>query len=240
MKVSMDRKRFQDLCKLGAWSTFIAGGFYCMMVICAFILPRSIATYQATQEYFFDFQIYKSLFLFLKWSMFLSSIAMIGVVYSIYNLARESNKTIIGFFSLLAVIGYAFNLFQSILDLSQIPSLVEGYRTSSANVQEVITVMGVSNVSLFVLSMGLPGLWAIAVSSKAITNKEVPRFIPVLGFLWGLGNIATVFAHVFVILPLIYLIALGAMICTPVWAIYEGVFFMKIMKKGLSYIKLTE
>ncbi len=236
----MDRKRFQDICKLGAWSTFIAGGFYCAMVICAFILPRSIATYQASQEYFLDFQIYKSLFVFLKWSMFLSSIAMIGVVYSIYNLARESNKTIIGFFSLLALIGYAFNLFQSILDLSQIPALVDGYQASSVNVQEVITVMGVSNVSLFVLSMGLPGLWAIAVSCIALSNQEVPKFIPILGFLWGIGNIATVFAHVFVILPLIYLIALGAMISTPIWAIYEGVFFIKVMKKGLSYIELTD
>lgn len=236
----MQRERYRDICLIGAWSTFVAGGFYVCMVVCAFILPRSIATYQASAEYFSDFQSFKTLFVFLKWSMFISSIAMVGVVFSVYNLSRECNKAFLGFFSVLAIIGYAFNMLQSILDLSQIPLLVSEYTTSSDTVKEVIQAFGISNVSLFVLSMGLPGCWALAVSYKTFSNKAVPKFIPILGVLWALGNISTVFAHVFVILPLIYLIAIGAMICTPIWMIAEGMFFLKISKIGVPYIQLVD
>ena len=135
MKKVLLRKRYEDICLLGGISTFVAGGLYSLMVICAFILPSSIATYQASVEYFNDFQEYEALFLILKWSMFLSSLAMLGVVFSIYNLTRERNKVLIGYFSLLAIIGYAFNLLQSILDMSQIPLMVEQYVASSSNIK---------------------------------------------------------------------------------------------------------
>ena len=236
----MQKDRFYDLCTLGAWCTFIAGALYVAMVICAFLLPSSIATYQATLQYFKDFMEVKGLFLFLKWCMFFGSIAMIGVVYVIYNLAREVNRTFVGFFSLLAIIGYSFNMYQQILDISRIPYLVHHYSLASENVRQVIEVYGVSNVHLFILSMGLPGVWAIAISLKAYTNPQVPRLLAFLGFLWGIGNIFTVIAHVFVFLPLIYLVAIGALICTPVWAIGEGVFFLKLREKGFNYIKLKE
>ena len=234
----MQKNHFYDLCTLGAWATFTAGFLYFCMVICAFILPESIATYQATDQYFKDFESNKSLFLFLKICMFLGSIAMLGVVYVIFHLSRAKNRAYVGFFSLLAIIGYGFNLLQSVLDFSRVPWLVEHYLESPAYIQEIIQTFGVSNVYLFILSLGLPGVWAVAISFRAYNNPDVPKFVVFLGFLWGIGNLVTVFAHVFVILPLIYLVALGAFISTPIWAIAEGVFFLRIRKKGLHYVDL--
>ena len=46
--------------------------------------------------------------------------------------------------------------------------------------------------------------------------------------MWGVGNIVTVFAHVVIIIWLIYLVAFGALCAAPVWSIWEGVFLLRI------------
>ena len=49
--------------------------------------------------------------------------------------------------------------------------------------------------------------------------------------MWGVGNIVTVFAHVAIIIWLIYLVAFGALCAAPIWSIWEGVFLMRISKQ---------
>jgi hypothetical protein len=65
-------------------------------------------------------------------------------------------KGYVRFFSLLAIIGYTFNLCHQILDVSRIPSLVDSYHPSSETIREVIEVYEHTNVHLFILSLGLP------------------------------------------------------------------------------------
>ena len=52
-----------------------------------------------------------------------------------------------------------------------------------------------------------------------------------MGFLWGVGNIITVFAHVVVIIWLIYFVAFGALCAAPIWSIWEGVFLLRIARQ---------
>ena len=49
-------ERQLSFCKFGAYSAIIAGLCYAILTIFAFLLPPSIATYIATDQYFIDFK----------------------------------------------------------------------------------------------------------------------------------------------------------------------------------------
>ncbi|PWJ39981.1 DUF4386 family protein [Sediminitomix flava] len=217
-------------CKQGAYFNFVAGFCYLAMTICAFILPSSIATYLPTDAYFQEFPDYKYLFITLKYLMILGNLAMLGVILAIYRVTRPENKSTVTWLSLIAIIGYGISFFQSVEDMSRIPYLVEQYNLGNENIRHSIKTFGITNLHLFILSMGFPGIWAIGIACLAYSNPVVPKYVVFFGFLFGLGNITTVFAHVLVILPLIYLVALGAFIFTPCWAIAEGLFLLKVAK----------
>jgi len=97
-------------------------------------------------------------------------------------------------------------------------------------VKEVIIAIGVANPAIYIASLGLPGLWFIFVSVLSISNKSIPKLLVFLGFMWGVGNIVTVFAHVAVIIWLIYLVAFGALCAAPVWSIWEGLYLLRLSR----------
>ncbi len=226
---NMDLKT-QSLCRMGAYCALVAGVCYSLMTVCAFLMPASIASYVANEHYFTDFPRIQPIFIFLKILMFISSAAMIGVVATFFGLHRDKNYGIMVWSSLMAIIGYSFNMLQSVQDMSMIPYLVKQYQHVDVNTQHIIQVLGVTNVAWFILSLGLPGIWFIVVSIKALNNPQIPRLLVLLGLLWGIGNILTVVAHMLVILPLIYLVAAGALIFAPLWSIYEGLFLLKLSR----------
>lgn len=229
----MDLKT-QSLCRMGAYCALVAGVCYGLMTVCAFLMPASIASYVANEDYFTDFPRIQPIFIFLKILMLISSGAMIGVVATFFGLHREENYGIMVWASLMAIIGYSVNMLQSIQDMSMIPYLVKQYQHVDSNTQHIIQVLGVTNVAWFTLSLGLPGIWFIVVSFKALNNPQIPRLLVLLGLLWGLGNILTVLAHLLVIIPLIYLVAAGALVFAPLWSIYEGLFLLKLSRSTLS------
>jgi hypothetical protein len=111
-----------------------------------------------------------------------------------------------------------------------VPYLADQYQNASLLVKEVIIAIGVANPSIYIATLGLPGLWFIAVSIMAWNNPKIPRLLLLLGIMWGAGNILTVIAHVFIIIELIYLVAFGALVFAPLWSIYEGVFLLRTAK----------
>ena len=155
---------------------------------------------------------------------------MIGVVSAFASLVRKKNTGPVIWVSALAIIGYGIGLYQSILDITVIPNLVHAYLNKGDYIKEVIAIFGFSNPALYVLSMGLPGVWFITVSLIAINNQMIPRGLILLGILWGIGGVVTAVAHTIVILPLIYLVAVGAMFFAPLWSIWEGFFLLKVSK----------
>jgi len=170
---------------MGAYCSLVAGLCYGLMTICAFLMPASIASYVANEHYFTDFPRIQPVFIFLKILMLISSAAMIGVVATFFGLSREKNYGLMVWSSLMAIIGYSFNMLQSVQDMSMIPYLVKQYQHVDANTQHIIQVLGVTNVAWFILSLGLPGIWFIVVSLKALNNPQIPRLLVLLGLLWG-------------------------------------------------------
>ena len=101
-------------------------------------------------------------------------------------------------------------------------------------IQQTILSLGVSNPFLFIVSLGLPGIWFIIVSLLGLSNKKIPKLLLILGLLWGFGNILTAIAHSFIIIDLIYLVAVGAFVFAPLWGFLEGAFLFKLVKDHQS------
>ena len=223
--------RIASLCKIGGYCAFIAGICYSMIVCCAFLSPASIASYVTSEQYFKDFEGYRNIFIFLKGLMIIANSAFVGVVLAFHSLVRPENYGKMTFFSVLAIIGLGVGVFQSVLDMTMVPYLADQYAIGSDIVKEVIIAIGVANPALYIISLGFPGVWFILVSLMALSNKSIPRLLVLLGFMWGVGNIVTVYAHVVVIIWLIYLVAFGALCAAPIWSIWEGVYLLRIARQ---------
>ena len=226
-KITRDPSLY-GICKFGAYCAFIAGLCYVLVVFCAIKSPASIVTYIASEQYFNDFINYKPYFITLKWLLFFANLALVGVVCTFHSLKRKESTGLMNWASSVGLIGLGIGMYQSIVDMSIIPRLATQYAASNQVIQEVIIALGIANPALFILSMGLPGIWFIVVSLMALSNKTIPKVLVFLGFFWGIGNIITVIAHVLYIIPLIYLVAYGAIIAAPLWSILEGLYLFKI------------
>ncbi len=211
--------------KTGAICAYIAGACYVLIVLCAFLAPRSIASYVTSKQYFHDFESYKHYFIFLKWVMAISNAAILGVVCALYTLRPTKYDGILTLFTILAIIGLGVGMYQSVVDATQVPHLAERYETSSSEIQHVIIAFGVANPAIYALSLGLPGVWFIVMSLCYL--HQLPKLLTIFGIAWGLGNVTTVVAHMMVLIWLIYLVAIGALIAAPLWSIWQAAFFWK-------------
>jgi hypothetical protein len=225
------------LCEVGAYCAFIAGLAYLMIVCCAFLAPASIASYVTSAQYFEDFTTYEPVFVFLKALMIVANAAFVGVVLAFHALVRPQNYGKMTFFSALAIIGLGVGVFQSVQDMTLVSHLAQQYAMGSSGVKEAIIAIGVANPAVYIISLGFPGLWFILVSVMAFNNPKIPRLLVLLGFLWGVGNIVTVIAHVLVIIWLIYLVAFGALCAAPIWSIWEGVYLWRASREFLGALK---
>lgn len=214
--------------RVGAVCAWVAGMSYVLIVLCAFLSPPSVASYHTSAQYFIDFENYQHYFIFLKWVMAIANGALIGVVASIYCLRHVKHEGFLTLFTLLALVGLGVGMFQSVVDATQVPHLAERYEVSSPDVQHVIIAFGVANPAIYVLSLGLPGIWFIAVGFSYM--KQFPKFLTFLNIAWGLGNITTVIAHMAVLIWLIYLVAAGALVMAPFWSIWQARFLWKRAK----------
>jgi len=233
----LEKQRRASICKIGAYCAFIAGACYSLIVCCAFLSPATIASYVTSAQYFEDFIAYRPIFIFLKALMIIANSAFVGVVLAFHSLVRAKNYGKMTLFSVLAIIGLGVGVFQSVLDMTMVPYLADQYAQGSYVIKQVIIALGVANPAIYIISLGFPGLWFIFVSIMAISNKNIPRLLVLLGLMWGVGNLVTVFAHVVVIIWLIYFVAFGALCAAPIWSIWEGIFLLKISKVLQSEIQ---
>ena len=233
----LEKQRKASICRIGAYCAFIAGACYSLIVCCAFLSPATIASYVTSAQYFDDFISYRPIFIFLKALMIIANSAFVGVVIAFHSLVRAKNYGKMTVLSVLAIIGLGVGVFQSVLDMTMVPYLADQYANGTPIIKQVIIALGVANPAIYIISLGFPGIWFIFVSIMALNNKSIPKLLVFLGFMWGVGNIVTVFAHVVIIIWLIYLVAFGALCAAPIWSIWEGVYLLRISKTLQSDIQ---
>ncbi len=223
-----ERKGF---CKFGGICAIIAGCLYLITVCLVFALPATVSAYEATDTFFQVFPRFKTLFVSMKCCISLANMAMIGVILTFMMLCRQKNKAFVTWVSILGIIGYALGLAKDMQDMTLIPRLVEQYHLNGDSIKVMIKAIGLSNPKLFLLSLGLPGIWFIVVSILGATNKYIPKLLILLGICCGVGNILTAIAFSFGLMPILYMVALGALICAPAWGILEGLYLFNLTSR---------
>ena len=211
--------------RMGAICACIASFSYVLIVICALLSPQAVASYVASKTYFIEFESYENYFIFLKCLMLIANAAMMGVVIALYQLREIKYEGWVTFFSLISIVGLGIGMLQSILDATQVPHLAMEYEKSSEAIRHVIIAFGVANPAIYTISLGCPGIWFILINILYI--KKFPNFLVVLGVAWGIGSIATVIAHLFVIIWLIYFVAASALIAAPLWGVWQARYLLK-------------
>ncbi len=211
--------------RVGIFCTWIVGISYISIVICALFSPPSIASYIASKTYFQAFKGYEGYFIFLKWMMAVANGATVGFVTAIFFLRDDDNDAYFTLFTILCLIGLGIGMFQSVIDATQVPHLAKSYASSSKEIQHVIIAFGVANPAIYALSLGLPGLWFIIMSSYY--RRRITLWVLLINLLWGIGSILTVLAHMMVWIWLIQLVTIGALISIPFWVGLNHYFFKK-------------
>lgn len=210
---------YSSILKVGATCVAVAGICYFCIAVCALFSPKPIASYVASKYYFDDFQSYGHYFILLKYLMLIGNASFIGFVVAIFYLKNRPSNGWFILLTVLSIVGLGIGMLQSITDATNIPHLAKVYDNATAIIQHVIIAFGVANTAIYMLSMGLPGIWLIFLNFSL--KKEFPLLLFLSGIAWGMGFVLTVFAHLLVILPLIYLIAWGALIGVPIWTFYQ-------------------
>ena len=226
----MNSKQKISCCKLGAITSILAGFFYLIIAVLMFKVPSSIITYEASESYFRDFSNYSLIFINIKVMVIFASIAMIGVVCSFLALCRPENVAIVLWASILAFLGYSFCIYQAIMDISVIPELTKTFLIEPGVIQDVIVAFGVSNPKMFILTSGFSGIWFLVVSYLAISNKSIPKFLILLGFIWGFGNVLTAVGYAFSIISILYIVSMVTIVVAPIWGLSEGFYLLSLIK----------
>jgi len=221
---------YSSMLKVGALSVVVMGVCYFIIGICALFAPKPVASYIASAYYFDEFQSYQNYFILLKYLMFVANAAMIGFIVSVYSLKNRPKNGLFILLTVLAVVGLGVGMLQSILDATRVPHLAKEYETASAVIKHVIIAFGVSNPAIYMLSLGLPGIWLIFVNLWM--RKDFSLFLVLSGLAWGVGCVVTVIGHLLVILPIIHLIALGSLFGVPVWTYLQTKYLINCYKKS--------
>ena len=222
---------YTSMLKLGTFSVVVAGCCYFLIAICALFSPKPIASYVASSTYFEDFRSYEPYFIFLKYLMLLGNISLIGFIVSVFHWKNRPSHAGFVLLTILAIVGLGIGMLQSISDATTIPHLAKVYDNASEILQHVIIAFGVATPAIYILSIGLPGIWLIVFNITFRKKFSLPLFLS--GLAWGLGCILTVFAHLFVVLPLIYLIAWGALLGVPIWTFCQSRYMLSEYRKSL-------
>lgn len=221
---------YSSMLKVGALSVVVMGVCYFIIGICALFAPKQVASYIASAYYFDEFQSYQNYFILLKYLMFIANAAMVGFIVCVYYLKNRPKNGLFIFLSVLAVLGLGIGMLQSVLDATRVPHLAKEYESASAVIKHVIIAFGVSNPAIYMLSLGLPGIWLIFVNLWM--RKDFSLFLVLSGLAWGVGCIVTVIGHLLVILPIIHLIALGSLFGVPVWTYLQTKYLINCYKKS--------
>ena len=220
-----------SFCKLSALCSIIAGLSYLLIALLSIKLPQSIINEIINEQYFQDFQIVKLQFYNVNILTIIAKASMIGVVCGFLSLCRDKNFGIVTYVSILAVLGFGFGIYQNINNLTIIPKIANEYLNNSSVIRDVIVTIGFTNPKMFLLTAGFPGIWFIVVSILGWSNKEVPKFLLILGILWGINNILIAFSKAFGISFIMHIVSLQIIVIAPIWGLYEGYYLLSITKK---------
>lgn len=169
--------------KSSVWCSFIAAILYLLWVVSMFILPENMLPHSPGNYLNVDGS--TGVYIFHQLSFIFASLFMIPVVIVFFALARDNNKGLVSFVTVLGVIGFIFSAFSRVkyLLLLDFLQLNQSFLSSQPIVYQA-HLQHAFELSFF--GFFLVGVWFFVNAFLAFTNEHVPKILSLMGFFLGL------------------------------------------------------
>ncbi|MBN2441958.1 MAG: DUF4386 family protein [Spirochaetales bacterium] len=162
---------------------------------------------------------------FLYWGLIFSGIFGIGVVVVVTDRLRDVNKDLAGWTSVLAFIGYGFQMSCNILGRDYVLRISPYYPSLDPAVQAVVNFQG--NIFNDWAAFGLIGSWFIAINYMAFQADRFSRLISIAGMCAGIGYWLIPLGNIFNSDFLVNIAAASAIILVPLWYVRIGIILLQ-------------
>ena len=216
------------------WGTkfgFIAGIFFLVWIVTLFMMPLDYSTLRISEQNafalldsFWPFFIHQISFIF-------ASLFMIPLVNVFYVLARDKNKGLVAFMSVLGCVGFVFSAFGRLSLLVMMSKLFFHPELFIYNKEAVIF-----NAQYFAFDFGLfglflTGLWFVVNSYLAFNNNKLPKILVIMGFLIGSNSLLMIYSQNANIPHWSQLFFTTYTLLLLIWIFWEGKFLNDLLVK---------
>lgn len=212
--------------------SIIASALLFSWVVTLFMLPVKSIYYEISALQATTFLNSLWLFLFHHFSFILACVFLVPLVLLFYIFAREHNKGLVGFMSVLCLIGLAFGacgqliLFVTHASFISNPILLNEVGTGILLTSQLIAkVFG----SLYLM---LIGLWLMVNSALSFSNKQFPQVLVLLGFFTGASSILIVLNQLFFSSSFASFLFTMYTLLLLVWITWESTFLHSLYTKN--------
>lgn len=148
----------------------------------------------------------------------------IASVLALMDLIIPTQKEIVRWASILAIIGYAVIAITNIADLYQIKRLALGYAGVDEAAKSVLEVVGIGSLdpTLNIRFMTI-GIWLFVVGWVSMSAQLLPKTLAYFGVVAGLVSLSFAFGSFFDWQSFTLLSGIVAVIFHPVWLIWIGI-----------------
>jgi hypothetical protein len=168
----------------------------------------------------------------------LYSLLAIAVVIAISDIMRPANEGLVRWMSILAILGYATLVVDTMMLLDHLPRLATRFVDADEYTKAAILAMGSNYVHFSIdpdawVGFGLPNLWFLMVGWLAIRGGQLPKNLALLGLIVGGLNFLAVAGDSFELQIILNILAvLGGLVVGPIWFIWVGITLRRLTVLG--------
>ena len=162
----------------------------------------------------------------------INALLIIGIVVAYYSLVRHRNRVLVGWLSVMAIIGLAFLALSNIHAMMYFPQFVDVYQNGNEITKEGLLLFRQGfHFDYGIFSYGLPSFWFMVASIMALDNRLIPKGLVMVGVLIGASLLGVSFGAIFD-LPLVLKVSkVLVMISFPIWGLWEFIYLKEISKR---------
>lgn len=215
------------------WGTkfgLLAGICFFIWIVTLFMMPLDYSTLRISSQNsssllnsFWPFFIHQASFI-------VGSLLMLPLVNLFYVLARDKNKGLVGFVSILGLVGFVFNAFGRLallVMMSQLFFYPEIFMYSEDAV--------IFNAQYFAFDFGLFGLlltgfWFFVNSYLAFNNNKLPKVLVIMGFCIGLNSLGMIYTQNANLATVSQVLFTSYTVFLLIWLFWESSFLQSLTK----------
>ena len=219
---------YESILRLGSDCAFAVGGFYLLIGITHFLLPRSQlrGAEGVNAAFFFSLAERSCAFKLHYWVVVLAGLTTIPLLAALLALLRGSIGGISLWFGAMGGLGAGLLVVDFAYVGVQGPRLAKAFARASEGTREAILALGLPHVDPCFLGWGLLGGGLAGLNGELLRSALVPRAFAGLGIIGGALLVAT-FVGALLRRPRLIDVAagLGGFLVGPAWAIWAGFVF---------------